>query len=202
MEDLLMNNYTAHYGLLVPTITNFIVETDIPYLEIEDTNTGELVVHNVRGAGMANFANANRINLIIVNYDKFVTSLPQPFQDRRKRCDVLVSCDINRYFILGELKNRIPNRYVRRDAKKQLIASLKTLLAVQEIFDFANNKSIKRCCYFNKQSTSPTLLTATTAFNRLNRIYPDGFKMSNKDIEDEGFEFYEYTGGQTMILTR
>lgn len=202
MEDLLMNNYTAHYGLTAPTITNFIVETDSTYFEIEDTNTGELVVHNVRGAGMANFANNNRINLTIVNYDKFVTHLPQSFQDNRKRCDVLMCCDIDRYFILGELKDRNPSRYVRRSAKKQLIASLNTLLDVHEIAEFANNKSIKRCCYFNKQSTSPTLLTATTAFNRLNIIFPDGFKMDNPDIEALGFEFYEYTGGQTMTLTR
>ena len=202
MNDLLMNKFTAHYGLPVPIITNYFIETDIPYFEIEDTKAGEIVIHNARGLGMANFSNNDRINLTIVNYDKFVTSLPHHFQNGRKRCDILLSCSLNRYFILGELKDRNPSGKVRSGAKKQLIASLRTLIAVQEISVYVNNKIVKRCCYFNKQSNSPALINATFAFNRLPNIFPAGFKMSNPTIEAFGFEFYEYTGVQTMTLTR
>jgi hypothetical protein len=114
--------------------------------------------------------------------------------------------DNNRYFILGEIKdrnilNRNSRKNVRKGAKEQLLSSLQTILAVPSIATYSTQKVIKRCCYFNKQSTSPATLTATTAFNRLSNFYPDGFKMSKPDIEAFGFDFYEYTGQQTMTLT-
>jgi hypothetical protein len=47
----------------------------------------------------------------------------------------------------------------------------------------------------------PVLLTATTAFSRFSTVYLDGFQMIKPEIEALGFEFYEYTGEQTMNLT-
>jgi len=53
----------------------------------------------------------------------------------------------------------------------------------------------------HKQSKSPLLINATSAFNRLSGIYHGGFKMNFPDLEKLGFEFFEYTGMQTMVLT-
>ena len=202
MEDLLKINFIAQYGLPPSTVTNFIIETSEPYFEIEDTNTGEIVKHTESGLGMAKFSNSNSLSIKIVNYDKFVTEiLDESFKNGRKRCDIILSCFSDRYFVLGELKDRNPKAKVRSIAKKQLLDSLQTLLAVPEIKDYINSKAIKRCCYFNKQATTPTRLIATNAFNRLTNIYQDGFKMNNPDIESFGFEFFEFTGQQTMKLT-
>jgi hypothetical protein len=145
------------------------------------------------------------LDVTIINYDKFITSIQdQPFKNGRKRCDILLASANNRYLILGEIKDRnIANNRsgkVRGKAKKQLLSSLQTMLAVPTILNYSTQKAVKRCCYFNKQSASPATLNATTAFNRLPNIYPDGFKMSNPDIENWGFDFYEYTGAQTMAL--
>lgn len=159
-------------------------------------------MHTTRGAGMAKFANKDTLKLTIINYDKFITSIQnEPFKNGRKRCDILVSCNADRYFILGELKDRNPKGKVRSWAKKQLLSSIQTLKNVPEINTYIGSKAIKRSCYFNKKSMSPPSLTATTAFNRLSIVYPDGFQMSKPDIEALGFEFFEYTGEQTMNLT-
>lgn len=197
-----MDKFIAHFGLPTPIIIDFIINTDSAYFELEDNTAKEIELHTVRGSGMAKFNNQDKLNLSVVNYDKFVTSITdEPFKNGRKRCDVVLSCTTTRYFILAELKDRNPVGNVRRGAKKQLLASLITLLDVPEIKSHIDSKVVKRCCYFNKKPVSPPLLTATTAFNRLAVIYPDGFKMSSPDIEACDFEFYEYIGDQTMTLT-
>ncbi len=202
MEDLFRNDFTTHYGLSVCTEANLTLVTAEPYFEIEDTETREIAVHTVNGQGMARFSNPTGMTITIVNYDKFVTSLPNPFQNRRKRCDIIVVCDIDRYFVLGEIKDSPNVKNHRKKAKKQLYESLITLVAVPQILELINGKAIKRCCYFNKQSSSPISISAVSAFNRLSNIFPDGFKMTHSGIEGQNFEFWEYLGGQTLTLTR
>jgi hypothetical protein len=149
---------------------------------------------------MARFSNPNASAVTIANYDKFVTSLPNHFQNGRKRCDIIV-CDDGRNLILGEIKDSPTVKQHRKKAKKQLYESLTTLIAVSQFLAIANNKAIKRCCYFNKQTSSPAILTATSAFNRLSLIFQDGFQMSYPAIEGQNFEFWEYLGGHTFTLT-
>ena len=205
MENLLEFDLVQHYNLPAVTITNWFVRTKEAYFEIEDTNAGEIVLHTNRGMGMGKFSNRDAIDVTIINYDKFITSIQDaPFKNERKRCDILLVSTNNRYLILGEMKDRniLNNRSenVRKKAKKQLLSSLQTLLAVPRILNYSTQRAVKRCCYFNKQSTSPATLNATIAFNRLPNIYPDGFKMSSPDIEALSFDFNEYTGAQTMAL--
>lgn len=202
MEDLLTNKLVSHYNLPAPTTTNWFVRTEATYFEVDDTSTGDIVVNTNRGSGMAKFSNVDALSVNVVNYDKFITSIQdEAFKQGRKRCDILVTCHSNRYFILGELKDRNPRGRVRSGAIKQLLSSLQTLTTVPEINAYIDSKAVKRCCYFNKQSTSPTNLSATIAFNRLSRAFPDGFRMSKPEIESFGFDFYEYTGEQTMALS-
>jgi hypothetical protein len=199
MEDLLRNDFTAHYGLPVCVEPNLVIQTKETYFEIEDTASRELVLHTVFGNGMARFVNPNAINVTIANYDKFVTSLPNHFQRGKGRCDLVV-CDADRNLILGEIKDSPQIKHYRKIAKKQLSESLTTLLEVPQILAFSKEKTIKRCCYFNKQSNAPATITATSSFNRLSAIFQDGFQMSHPEIENKNFEFWEYLGGQTMKL--
>ena len=202
MDSLLINEFISHYKLPSFIIDNWFLKTDEIYFEIEDTRQGEIVLHTIEGDGIAKFKNNSAISLSILNYDKFITSIPsEPFKNGLKRCDIIVYSNSDRYFILGELKDRIPKGKVRTGAQKQLLSSLQTIKAVPEINALINRKTIKRCCYFNKQSNSPTTLNVTTAFNRLTNIYTDGFNMNKPDIESLGFEFYEYTGEQIMSLS-
>ncbi len=200
-----MNSLISHYNLTAPTITNWFIQTTATYFEIEDTNA-EISLDVTKGSGTGKFKNQDALNIRVFNYDKFITSIPnEPFKHCRKRCDFLLDSRNHRYLILGEIKDRRildenARENVRMIAKNQLLSSLKTLLEVPEIDSHSTHKDIKRCCYFNKQSSSPATLTATTAFNRLPNFYTDGFQMSNPEIEAYGFDFYEYTGEQTMTL--
>ena len=200
MEALLRNDFTAHYGLPVCTEPYLVITTEAPYFEIEDTVAKEMALHTTKGDGMARFSNPSRLIITIVNYDKFVTSLPNHFQKGRKRCDLIV-CGNGRHLILGEIKDSPNVKQHRKKAKKQLYESLTTLLAVPQVATLVNSKSIKKCCYFNKQTDAPKLLSATTAFNRLSTLFEDGLKMGYPDIEAHDFEFWEYLSGQTLTLT-
>lgn len=200
MEDLFLVTFTAHYILPVAGTVNFTLTTTATYFEVEDDASRELVLHSAVGAGMARFSNPNQLQLTIVNYDKFLTSLPNAFQNGKQRCDLILCSDSADYFMLGELKDRIPSGKVRKGAKDQLIASLEILLEVADIARLAASKTTKRCCYFNKQSKAPAILSAVSAFNRLASLYVAGFQMSSPAIEALGFDFYEYTGSQTVQL--
>ncbi len=199
MEDLLRNDFTAHFGLSVCTEPNLVIQTDERYFEIEDTIAREITIHTTVGQGMACFSNPNALNVTIANYDKFITSLPYHFQNGKKRCDLIV-CDDVKNFILGEIKDSPNIKHHRKKAKKQLLESLTLLTTVHQILTLVNSKVVKKCCYFNKQTSSPPLINAVTAFNRLPTIFRDGFKMSHPEIENQDFEFWEYLGGQTLVL--
>ncbi|MEO8785698.1 MAG: hypothetical protein ABI378_01410 [Chitinophagaceae bacterium] len=183
------------------------MQTTEAYFEIEDTNAGEIVLHTTKGFGMGKFSNKDVLDVTVFNYDKFITSIQEEsFKSGRQRCDILLNSSNSRYFVLGEIKDRAiinkkSRRNVRKGATDQLLASLQTILFVPEIATYIKSKTIKRCCYFNKQSASPSILIVTTAFNRLSNFYPEGFKMNKPDIEAFDFDFYEYTGEQTMTLS-
>lgn len=147
MQNLLTNEFIRHYQLPSFTLTDWALETNEKYFEIEDTETGEIVLHSESKKGMAKFNNINAMNLTILNYDKFITSIPsEPFKHGRKRCDLILYSKSDRYFILGELKDRIPKTKVRSGAKKTII-----------IFT-TNNKSSPRNRFINKPKNHKTLL--------------------------------------------
>lgn len=205
MEQHLRNDFTAHYGLPTYTAPNLCIQTSATYFEIEDTETKEVLIHTGQGLGMARFSNPNQHEVHICNYDKFLSEQDDSFQLGKKRTDILVTCDNAGFIVLGELKDRListkrKQNKVSRGAKEQLLGTLKTISEVPEISAYITAKPTKRCCYFNKQSKGPTTLTAVPAFNRLSNLYQDGFQMSNPDIEALGFEYWEYTGNQTLRL--
>jgi hypothetical protein len=207
MEFLLRNDFTAHYGLPTCTTPDLIIQTNELYFEIEDTASQEIQLHIAKNQGMAKFSNPDGLGITIANYDKFLSNQDHTFQLGKKRCDILVTCDDGKgYFILGELKDRIIDKakkqnQVKKGAKEQLRQTLKTIIVVPNILAYINTKSQKRCCYFNKQSTAPAPISAVSAFNRLANLFTQGFKMSNPDIEAMNFEYWEYTGDQTLRMT-
>lgn len=200
MENLLRNDFTFHFGLPASAVADLVITTNDSYFEIEDAPNRELVLHTLRGGGMARFSNPRNLNITIANYDKFITSLPASFQNGKKRCDMIMVCDTNLNFIIGEIKDSPKVDKHRYKAKKQLLQSLKTLLAVPNIMMLIESKSVKKCCYFNKQSSAPIGINAVSAFNRLTSFYSDGFQMSYPEVEALGFQFWEFSGSHYLTL--
>ena len=201
MENLLKNDFTAHYGLPVSTVTAISVHTNAPYFEIEDDENREIALHVTIGNGMAKYNNRQRHDVTIINYDKFITAQPHTFQEGKKRCDTIVYTNKNQQcFLLNELKDRISKSKVRSGAKTQLLVSLRLLMDVPSIESFVNAFIVKRCCYFNKQSIAPIIINATTAFNRLSAITANGLQMPYPAVEILGFDYYEYSGNQKFSL--
>ena len=71
MEILLKNDFTAHYGLPISTISNISQQTNAPYFEIEDDAEREIIIHLTAGQGMASYKNIREYNVTIINYDNF-----------------------------------------------------------------------------------------------------------------------------------
>lgn len=199
METLLRNDFTNHYGLSVSMTPNIALSTSDHYFEIEDDANRETQLSTTVGSGMAAYRNTNSYTVIIINYDKFITGLPNAFQQGKERCDLIIHTTNQGYFLLNELKDRKPKNKVRTKSISQLLSSLRLIMAVPSIAAFANTHTFRRCCFFNKQAMAPPTITATTAFNRGNTINR-GLKMSNLGIEALGFELWEYSGNQVFIL--
>lgn len=200
MEILLRNDFTAHYGLLVSETADISISTNDVYFEVEDDANREIQIHALVGTGMAAYRNVNRYDVTIINYDKFITGLPNVFQNGIKRCDLIIHTANRNYFLLNELKDRKPKSKVRSKSISQLLVSLTTIMDVPAISTFVNLHAVKQCCFFNRQSMAPPLITATTAFNRLSTTVTSGLQMSNPSIEALGFEFWEYSGSQVYDL--
>jgi hypothetical protein len=205
MESLLRNEFVTHYSEGTPPVSNLSLTIHDAYFEIEDDLQGETQIYRVFGAGSAKLRNPRGLDVAIVNYDKFITSLSHSFQNGRKRCDRIIhTVTVADYFILAELKDRKPPQTpVRRTAKPQLFGSLQDILRVPKIKAFADGFQKRRCCLFNKKPLPTTLptITAIFAFNPLPRIVSDGLHMSYPAVEALGFEYFEYLGGQVLTLS-
>ena len=196
MENLLRNDFTAHYNLPIAGIANIYQQTDEKYFEINDI-FGEIQISNVPNSGQAAYNNLlNQFLIGVINYDKFITSLPHLFQRGRKRCDLIVYTKNNdKYFLLNELKAS------NKRSSKQLKESLSDLLRVPSIAAFVNTFTIKRCCFFNKKiHLAPAPINAVTAFNKVNTITQNGLQVSHPQIEALGFEYYKYYNGEQFVL--
>jgi hypothetical protein len=200
MEALLRKDFTAYYGLNYSTVLNICQSTNATYFEIEDDEHKETKLHFTLGMGMAVYQNKNSLVVTIINYDKFITSLPHAFQHGKKRCDLVIHTNNLQYFLLNELKDRNPKPKVRTKSISQLLSSLQLITQVPAIVAFINMHQIRQCCYFNKQPISPSFINAPAAFGRFNSLVKSGLKMPNADIQSYGFEFWEYSGNQIFNL--
>jgi hypothetical protein len=209
METLLKNDFIKQYRLSVSSVNIISKQTNVSYFELKDD--ANLIYTTIDG-GIAKYNNGNSLSVNVINYEAFIDSLPSVFHQNRERCDLIVYTDLSQYFLLNELTDSLA-KYVdpflnsnghqqgkRIKAIGQLKSSLIDLTTVHTIKTFIDNFKEKRCCFFNKKPNTPPVIIAVTAFNRVNTISQNGFKMSNPDIETFGFSLYEYSGEQTLTL--
>ena len=199
MDNLLKNELTVFNGLSPSSLcTRF--DTKLEYFEIEDNNR-VIVIHATTGSGTARYHNPNGFDVVVIDYDGFLTGLPHDFQQGKERCDTIVYTLNNSYFLLNELKDRNPKPGVLTKATSQLLSTLREITKVPIINSFVSAFAIKRCLYCNKQILSPsTTINAMFAFNRIGVLAQNGLKLSNPHIEALGFELFEFMGNHTINL--
>jgi len=204
MDSLLKNDFTTFHQLPISSL-NIRKDTNLPYFELEDVNT-VLTLFSIKDSGTAKYVNPNNLEIIIIDYDTFLTSLSHNFRQGKSRCDAIVYTQNKSYFLLNELKNRkIIDENAFEDvlygAISQMLKTLTLLKSVASIDAFINKFTKKRCCYCNKKSNNPSsIIDAPNAFNRLNNLVPDGIEMEHSEINALGFELFQYTGSQTIKL--
>jgi hypothetical protein len=208
MKDLLEHDFISHYGLTV-SVPITVYSTDHSDFELVDDST---LICSL-GNGIAKYSNPNRKTVNVINYEAFINSLPQTFQNGREKCDLIVSTSDLSFFLLNEL-SKTQLQYVedftqsdgsprigkKNKAISQLKRTLKDLSAVPAIDTFIKRHKTKHCCFFNKPPLPPPRITATIAFNRLASITPNGLNMRNPDMEALGFELWEFSDEQVYLL--
>jgi hypothetical protein len=209
MKNLLERCFISHYGLTASVSVNVRSTNDADF----DLKDDEVLIYPP-GHGVAKYENPTRKEINVINYDLFITSLPTKFQQGREKCDLIAYTSDSSCFLLNELTETqlryiaeftladgTPKTGKRKKAISQLKRTLKDIATVPAIGSFIKQHSIKRCCFFNKPPLSPAGIIATIAFNRLSFTKPHGFKMSNADIENFGFEIWEFSANQTYLLS-
>jgi len=197
MKNLLEHHFISHYGLTACVAVDVVSTTDAEF----DLKDDAVLVYPF-GAGLAKYSNPNHKEVNVINYEHFINTLPTIFQQGRKKCDLIVYTSDLSHFILNELTKTGKNKSRKRmHAVEQMQQVLRDISDVVEIKLFIDQYSIKKCCYFNKKSQSPSIrISAPTSFSKLSYIAPHGFKMSNLNIESLGFELWEFSGNQTYLL--
>jgi hypothetical protein len=208
MKNLLERDFIAHYGLAARVTVNVVSTTNTNF----DLKDDAVLIYS-SGTGTAEYSNPSYKEVNVISYETFFKSLPQTFQNNRKNCDLIVYTSDKQYFLLNELTDTNP-QYVpdftladgtprigkRNTAILQLEQTLQCISDVPEIDDFIKRYTIKHCCFFNKQTHAPAGIIAVVAFSRLSAIVPNGYKMSNPEIESYNFELWEFSGTQTYLL--
>lgn len=204
MDSLLKNDFTSFHQLPI-SVLNIRQNTNLEYFELEDIDT-VLTLSSIKDSGTAKYANPNNLEVTIIDYDTFLTSLSHKFRQGKSRCDAIVYTQNKSYFLLNELKNRkIVDENAFEDvlsgAISQMLKTLKLIKSVPSIDNFINSFTQKGCCYCNKQSNNPSpIIDAPKAFNRLNNLVPDGIEMEHSEINALGFQLFQYTSSQTIKL--
>lgn len=204
MDSLLKNDFTSFHQLPI-SVLNIRQNTNLEYFELEDIDT-VLTLSSIKDSGTAKYANPNNLEVTIIDYDTFLTSLSHRFRQGKSRCNAIVYTQNKSYFLLNELKNRkIVDENAFEDvlsgAISQMLKTLKLIKSVTSIDNFINSFTRKGCCYCNKQSNNPSpIIDAPKAFNRLNNLVPDGIEMEHSEINALGFKLFQYTSSQTIKL--
>jgi hypothetical protein len=203
MKNLLEKDFISHYGLTAKVTVNVVSTNDADFERVDDA-----------GGGAAKYSNPNNKEVNVINYEKFINSLPVSFQQGREKCDLIVYTSDLSFFLLNELTKTQP-QYVsdftqrggtqrigkRNKAISQLIQTLADICVVPNIDTFIKQHKTKHCCFFNKSPLSPTGIIAPVAFSRLSLLTPYGIHTRNFDIESWGFDFWEFSNSQTYLLS-
>ena len=211
MKNLLEKDFIEYHNLAGNPVVD-IVSTNDKNFDLKDDDT---LVYPF-GNGVAKYKNPNKKTIYVINYEKFFKSLPQPFQQNRHNCDLIVYTSDSSHFLLNELTNTNPeyiNDFAQKDgtprtgkinvARLQFRQTLEVISDSPTIRSFFNKYATKQCCFFNKQIHAPIGdIIATKAFNRLSTLNDSsGHKMSDPNIESYGFELWEFSGNQVYLFS-
>ena len=209
MKNLLEQDFISHYGLSIKVTVNVGATSKVDF-DLDDDS--QLVYQ--RGQGMAKYKNTTKKTVNVINYEAFFKSLPHPFQQNKENCDLIVFASDNTCFFLNELTNTAPgytlpfknargqNIGKEQKARSQLRQTIEILIKISTISQYINSFTVKRCCFFNKQSYIPISqsINALQAFNRLDSQMPCGFNLPDQHIDALGFDFWVYSGDQVCAL--
>ena len=221
MKDLLANDFIKYYNrhpeLSVKSdeinIIHYVID-DIGF-EIKD-GTGKKDGDGNDIYGIAKFSNPDKLKINVIKYEEFIKPLPPRIKKTadigKDVCDYIVYSANRQYFLLNELTNTAPefineheNEKGKQEGKlakaqRQLQHSLENMNNVPTIRNYIQQFTTKQCCFFNSYTIPISDINAEQAFNPLDNIDSEPFKLSMPEIETLGFEFWWFSGMQTYLL--
>jgi hypothetical protein len=222
MKELLANDFINHYNRH-PEIPIQNKKLNLPHyctnnerFEIKD-EVNKIESNGEKMYGIARYLNPDKLKITIINYEKFITSLPPRVKNTndivKGICDYIVYSPNYIYFLLNELTNTDPKFIMGHEntegkqegklakAQRQLKHSLEVINNVPTIHNYIQRFIKKQCCFFNSYPTPVPDINALQAFNQFNKIdtsEPD--KLIIREIEALGFDFVIYSNEQTYVL--
>jgi hypothetical protein len=210
MQNLLKNEFVDYWyaqctdpqgitlGFVRSKVDIEIHTTHETYFEISDVADNLVLSQN--DTGTSRYINNKAYSIEIINYDKFLSSLPYPINPGKMRCDsIIYPVCVRTDFLLVELKSS-KNKKQRLRANEQIIETLETLTVVPEVQDFIKTFVIKRCCEFIKKAKAPRRIKVSSSFRRAKKLLVNGKYVQNADIEAYGFELYRYYDSQVYTF--
>jgi hypothetical protein len=194
----MINEFIKYYGIPNSQLKDLLQKTSDLTFGLQDVN--KVICISSFESGEAKYRNSSNKEVQIFDYDRFISSLDNNFQQGKKRCDAVVFTQDKSDFIFNELKSKQNFQRAFQKGAVQLKSTLDIVLAVPILNRYIKRFKSKKCCFCNFISSSPSQINATQAFGRLSGLLPSGAKLLHKGINKHGFEFWVFSGNQAIIL--
>lgn len=144
------------------------------------------------GTGSVTYHNPSLLDIVAINYEQLLNSLPLAITKKLKRPDYLVYDDApdGRYFIINELSQGKPASK-RNDAKLQMFNAVKTLSDIPQTKQWIDNRTDKWCVFSCRSSFPETPQGIADAFGMNGKNLPERVEIKFQPITKAGFSAFE-----------
>jgi len=200
MINLLKNQFIGYLNIRKPHLQPYDNEelspkyedVSIQYFDIMDKN--EKICQPL-GSGSATYHNPQEKTIRFIDYENFISQLPQDFQKDLRKCD-FIAYDTNSkdasIFILNELSQSNSAKNKINDARQQLHQAAFYFHETKDIHNFITNFKSKKCIFSNKNkllSTTPN--NNADAFSEIQNYLKEPIIHHFQPITKLGYEFIE-----------
>ncbi len=221
LKEVFEGEFFSHYGITTPNVSITCAITSSPEFDLSDDETALGRILPLCD-GDASFS-GNDGNIQVLWYNEFINQCKKPrsFQEGRMRCDMILAASLSKgtEFLLLEITTEKEESNLTKPIKgghpfaggknekcqKQLLESLRTILPIKSISEYAKSCARRVCvmAYRIRESYMDLSGIKVSLPNKRfmkveEKSVPSGAIYSNPDIEAFGFEFMRISHSQVF----
>lgn len=197
MKDLLKYRLPAHLNglkLLIDENLKAQIPITVPYqtsadvvFDLKDKSNPYILPI---GEGYVTYHNEPCLEVVVINYEALINSMPQTVTRKLRRPDFVVYDTSGKYIIINELSKGQP-RSKRSDAKLQMSNAVKILNDIPDIKRWINSREHRLCIFSCRTSFPSTPQGIADAFGLNGKNLPEKVEIKFQPITKAGFSAYE-----------